>query len=232
MTKRTNYNNFNYNNNNNDVIITYNDNITVCETDTNAKTTSIPLTKDKEVKRETAERRNVMVCAEQGLPDNWKFCKADLFDHGSMTSNKYKISLSICRKGKIQQVRAQLNSPFRHMKRGLGEGLWHNDTHYQAVQDAYKELSDLQANPRASKVYLANKKYGKGDHVVGFSVILARHNDQFYLFVFYLDHVFKIKLKGAGYLSAKQKQKNIVATGMLQADTQRNGISAKDIWDD
>ena len=232
MNKRTNYNNFNYNNDNNDIIITNKNNITVCEADVNEMTSSFSLTSKGEVKEGVATKINTTVCAANQLPEHWKFAKADLFANGDLKENKYKVSLSICRKGKMSQVRAQLNSPFRHMKRGLGEGVWSQSKHYQTLTRVHQDLTRLQVNPRASKVYLSNGKYGKGSHVVEFSVILANLETEWCLFVFYRDQQFQIDLKGGHCLTLAQRNKNIIATGMIQADTQRHGIHADDIWED
>lgn len=224
-TKRTNYNNNNYNNNNND----FNNNIKVCETNTTPMTSSFLLEVSGEVKGGESKIENT-VCANQ-LPQHWKFCKVDLFATGNQKKNRYKASINVCKNGKILAVKADLNSPFRHLKRGLEPGVWDQSMHYQNVTAVYEDLGSLNADPRASKVYLTNSKYGKGQMVVEFSVIMFKQTDDFVMIVFYKNDYFAIKLKSGSCLTAKQKEKNIIATGMLKSNNARKGLHADDIWD-
>lgn len=222
---RTNNNNINYYNDNND----NNNNIKVCETNITSLTSSFSFEALGEVKRGN-EGKGITLCA-GAMPKQWKFAKADLFATGNEKKNHYKLSLSVCKNGKIISVKANLNSPFRHMKRGLEPGVWTQSVHYQNVTAVYEDLGCLNADPRASKVYLSNQ-YGKGQHVQEFSVILYKNKDDFFLIVFYKNDMFGMRLQGGSTrLTAKQKQKNIIATGMMQTENKRAGIHADDIWD-
>lgn len=225
---RTHINNINYNNYDNNNITTNNDNIKVCETDINL-TSSFLLTSQGEVKG-SKESSDINLCAEQ-LPDKIKFIKAELFDNSTkVNKQKLKVSIAICKNGKIQKINSALNSPFRHIKRGLESDVWNHSVHYELVRAVYADLKRLNANPRASKCYMVNQKQ-QGQHIQDVSVVLAQEEDNSYLCILiYKHHKIMIQLKGGSCLTARQKQVGIIGTGTVQNSVEKKGISIDELF--
>ena len=234
---RTHINNNNYNNNNNNLLTTNNDNINLSRTQVNSNT-SFSSFDTKEVK-ELEGGSNINLRADL-LPDNVKFIKAELFDNSKdLKKQSLKISLSICKNGKIGKANAGLNSPFRHMKRGLDSDIWNHSAHYDIVRNIHADLTGLNAYPRASKCYSViedkdanGRKSGKqGKHVKGLSVVLGKENDGSYIcVVVYQTQQILIALKGGDCLSKKQKSVGIIGTGTVTNSIEKKGLEIDDIF--
>ena len=234
---RTDINNNNYNNDNNNLLTTNKNNIKLSRTQVNSNT-SFSSFDTKEVK-ELEGGSNINLRADV-LPDNVKFIKAELFDNSKdLKKQNLKISLSICKNGKIGKANAGLNCPFRHIKRGLDSDIWNHSAHYDIVRSIHADLTGLNASPRASKCYSViedkdanGKKSGKqGKHIKCLSVVLGKEDDgSFICVVVYQTQKIIIALKGGDCLSKKQKSVGIIGTGTVTNSIDKKGLEIDDIF--
>jgi len=172
--------------------------------------------------KEEAKAHKTNHCS-QDLPRDWQWMKVDLFDKEWNTSNdaRHKINISVCKQSKINHFRALLNSPWTHFRRNLTDAEW-SSPHYELVKHTRQALRN--AGYRAtdiwvSKCYLPGYKQGKGDTVKDLSVIKVNDekDHRYTAIVIANTHKIMVPLKGdAGYLSSKQRNTGMVATGTAE----------------
>lgn len=211
----------------NNILTTINYDINDCETIIKSKTpSSFEVKKKKGVDK--VNHRTVQ------LPKTWQFVKCELFDTGTALKARHKVAITICENHKPNYFKALCNSPFRHIKRGLDRDTWEYDTHFQNIRKIYGAMCEERLFPSASKCYLSNHKGMKGRHILRLSVILSQRKEdtRYALTLLYKDVWWMIPLRGGStYLTKQQRNKNIIATGMLtQAKlTQKQGIDIDNI---
>lgn len=168
------------------------------------------------------------------LPEGWDWIKADLYDNSKNHKPKHKLNITICKGGKTLAVKSLNNSPWSLYRRGIVD--CNNDPHYQRVKQIRNELKQTtdQARIRVSKCYKTNYKGRIADTIHGFSTILideAQHNTYSVICV-YQDKEIVIALSGtAGRLSQKQRRAGQIATGMVRAVTEKQGVDIDDLLD-
>lgn len=172
------------------------------------------------------------------IPANWDFIKIDLFDNSTVeqlqkNKRKLRISLSVKKSGQQDwmKFRSDINSPFRHMKRGLESSVWENDPHYQNVRDTYEEFKVNFKNVRASKFYEYRYKT-QGQSIEGLSVVLAELDEpgHYIISLLYNDQQWLWKMRGdRGYLSDAQRKKNVIATVSIKPGQKVKNKNAKDL---
>ena len=213
----------------NNILTTINYNINDCEAINNKSTSSPSI---DFVKEEIKNDRKT------ALPNSWQFVKCELFDTGTPLKSRHKVAITVCKNTKLEKFKALCNSPFRHVKRGLDSETWSHSTHFENIRKIYGDLREQRVYPtlsiNASKCYMTGIKNGKGKHMVGLSVILAQEEavTSYKVFLFYDKEIYVIQLcGGTKKLTASQRNKNIVATGIIRQKklTQKQGIDATEI---
>ena len=162
--------------------------------------------------------RKINHCS-QDLPADWQWIKLDMFDkHTNTAEARHKINLAICKKHQVKNFRALMNSPWTHFRRGLTQAEW-CAPHYELVKQTRQQLRN--AGYRAtdiwvSKCYLPGYRHGKGDTVKDLSVIKVNETREhrYTAIVIANTHKMIVPLNGdAGYLTEKQRQHGVIATG-------------------
>tara|TARA_R110000744_G_scaffold90947_7_gene176552 strand:- start:104 stop:769 length:666 start_codon:yes stop_codon:yes gene_type:complete len=186
--------------------------------------------------KEESKANKINHCS-QDLPKDWQWAKLDLFDKewNTATDARHKINISVCKQSKVSQFRALLNSPWTHFRRNLTKEIWASP-HYELVKQTRQEIKNAgyaATKIAVSKCYLPGYKQGKGDTVKNLSVILIQEaqDRRYTVIVIHNTHKIIVPLKGdAGYLSSKQRQTGLIATGTAQTVLKSSaGVMVDDI---
>jgi hypothetical protein len=180
---------------------------------------------------------NTNIVIDKTLPVNWDYVKLDLFDNSKPEDlvkgkTKLKIALNIKKSGQVNwnSFNAQLNSPLRHMKRGLDSATWENE-HYTIVKTNHRELKEIYSDVRASKFYEKGYK-GKGVSVEELSVVVCPDDE---LGVYIVNLIFgeqqwAWRMRGdKGYLTSAQRKSGMIATIGIRKGNKVKNKNARDL---
>ena len=158
------------------------------------------------------------------IPEPWRILKLDVFDNATneqLAANKQMIKLAISVQkndsNEYQYYRAKLNSPFRNVRRGVGEH--HDIKHYKMLEELYKqtqyELRNELLRINASKIY--RKGYADTKRTInGFSTLLAKKEDSWLccLLIKHTPYWFEIS---SNNISRAARKSGIIASGTFKA---------------
>ena len=217
----------NNNNNNNNIITNNNNVINDCIKPIQSTNDIFSSTSLLDEKKRSGNITTKNKCA---LPTDWDWIKVDLFDTGTILKAHHKVSLTICKQGKLKRFKSLNNSPWSHFKRGFKPPIA-QDKHYQVVRDLRDDLAVEGFTPKVSKCYQSGYRNRKLDTVFGLSTIIVEQpNDgQYAVAVIAEEKVIWVALNGKGQLSKKQKQVKIVATGRTIKEIKPYGKRLKDV---
>lgn len=227
-----NYNNYDYNDNNNDyyntIIIARSG---VANTNDHADSCFAP---------ELAEPTSDIVLPEgsggshiETLPQIWTYAKVTLFDNAAVEEiqqgkRKLKLALSVksAKDGKFKQFTASMNSPFRHLKRGLSSEDFAN-SHYSLVTELYQNAKQSSDNVFVSKFHITGDRV-KGRTVTRLSALLVQlpKDGQYLALVIVGDDVVYFTINGKT-LTQKQKKQGAIAQGFISSGV----VKSPDITD-
>ena len=184
------------------------------------------------------EERKTNLISDSTIPLTWDYIKLDLFDNSTPEDlikgkTKLKLALNIKKTGQSSWLsfNAQLNSPLRHMKRGLDTVTWEGE-HYTNVRDSYYILKESYEDVRVSKFYEKGYANHKGKSVELLSVIVAQYPEEgCYVVNLHFDTYQWVWLMrgGPGYLSQAQRKQGIIATAGIRKAPQQRNIDARSI---
>lgn len=167
----------------------------------------------------------------------WRYFKADLFDNASpeqLAKNKRKFNLKLSfllhNDSNYQYLSAAMNTPWRNIKRGFNFSLEEEKTHYDLLETLYHAMSKGNfEHVRASKCYVPAEK-GKGQTIVGASVLLARNieTEQYHVLFVEYDNIYELTLTPQG-LTDNQRAKGCIASG-FQGETARPKMTARQFF--
>ena len=175
------------------------------------------------------------------LPDKWNLVKFDLFNNANakeLALDKYKLKLAMSFRIKdtpaneFVYFRAGLNSPLRHLKRGVTDS--HDQAHYGLVQRTVEEIqAELGADlrkVRASKFY--KKGYAEEKRTVGSaSVVVWDTNSEQGIWNICLvikQQLYMYRMNGAN-LTKKQRAQGVIASTTVKPEYK--GYKMHDIED-
>jgi hypothetical protein len=217
--KPYNYNNYDYNDNNDDdyntIIISPVDG---CDTDL---LDFVPLLASPSASPSSQEGSGF---SHNGtLPAIWTYAKVSLFDNADIEEaragkRKLKLALSVksAKDGKFKQFTASMNSPFRHLKRGLSADDYATD-HYQTVTALYQDAKSAANEVAVSKFHITGDAV-KGRTVKRLSAILITlPKDGEYLAVVVVgDDTVYFQMTGKE-LTAKQRKQGAIAQAYISS---------------
>lgn len=163
---------------------------------------------------------------EHTIPSQWKILKLDLFDNATPEQSAenrqmLKLAISIQKNNESDWMyyRAKLNSPFRNIRRGVGDQ--HDRKHYKLVEDTYNEIRAEFRNEllriNASKIY--RKGYADTKRTIdGFSAILWRNETHWFATLIVKHDVYHYQLNGAN-ISQRARKTGIIASKTFTAYT-------------
>jgi len=175
------------------------------------------------------------------LPDKWNLVKFDLFNNANakdLALDKYKLKLAMSFRIKDRPAdefvyfRAGLNSPLRHLKRGVTDQ--HDRAHYRLVQNTVEEIQaemgqDLR-KVRASKFY--KKGYAEEKRTVGSASVVVWDLESepgiWYVCLVIKQEQYVYRMNGAN-LSKKQRAQGIIASTTVKPEYK--GYKMHDIED-
>ena len=124
-------------------------------------------------------------------------------------------------------LRAAVNSPWRHVRRGLDMSDPEDLAHYHVLENTRDEFVDAGLVPRSGKFYQKGTR-GKGEFAIGLSGIVAElpRDHEYITAVIYQDQVYYFHLRGHT-LTAAQRQGGVIATSEQRT---RRRLRAKDLF--
>ncbi len=158
------------------------------------------------------------------LPEQWKILKLDLFDNATseqLAQNKQmlKLAISIQKQdsGDWMYYRAKLNSPLRHVRRGVTDA--HDRGHYKILEnqyhDAKAEFRNNLLRINASKIY--RKGYADTKRTInGFSTLLCRTETNWLCMLLVKHKPYWFELNGAN-ISQRARKSGVIASKTISA---------------
>lgn len=168
------------------------------------------------------------------IPADWAYVKLDLFDNSTAQQlarrdRRLRLSLAVRPTSTDQWVylRAAVNSPWRHVRRGLDMSDPEDLAHYRVLENTRDEFVDAGLVPRSGKFYQKGTR-GKGEFAIGLSGIVAElpRDHEYITAVIYQDRVYHYHLRGHT-LTAAQRQGGVIATSEQRT---RRRLRAKDLF--
>lgn len=164
------------------------------------------------------------------LPDKWNLVKFDLFNNANakeLALDKYKLKLAMSFRIKdtpaneFVYFRAGLNSPLRHLKRGVTDA--HDQAHYKLVQRTVEEIqATVGANlrkVRASKFY--KKGYAEEKRTIGGASVVVWDLESepgiWYMCLVIKQQQYMYSMNGAN-LTVKQRKQGIIASKLVKPE--------------
>lgn len=167
-------------------------------------------------------------------PAEWGYVKIDLFDNSTaqqLAKNQRRLRLSLAihhiSQSRWIYLRAGINSPWRHIKRGLDFSDDRDVAHYRAIETARDELIDSGLLPRSGKFYLRGSR-GKDQYAIGISGVVAALPDlgEYVAGIVYGDQCYWYHLNNTA-LTEAQRRAGIVSSSVSQRPRR---IRAEDLF--
>lgn len=168
------------------------------------------------------------------IPPDWAYVKIDLFDNSTaqqLARRDRRLRLSLAVRPTVSDqwvyLRAAVNSPWRHVRRGLDMSDPEDLAHYRCLEATRDEFVDSGLVPRSGKYYQKGTR-GKGEFAIGLSGIVAEldQDHEYITAVVYQDQVYYYHLRGH-ILTQAQREAGVVATSE-QRTTRR--LRARDLF--